>query len=219
MQARIGRVLVPLACVVVGVVACSPTSPSCTDSIGRGETSFNNIGLVCTTDGANMRCAATASITGLYVYCRMTQDVTLAATWTSGDARIARALGNGVFEPAGIGDTTVAATWQGIKSSDNPVSVFPGSPPLPTFEILGAVTQAGQPLSTGGISGATIQIMDGIVAGRAVVSGGVGIYRLLAVPIGTYTVRASKSGYLSQDAIVTVIPLGGPSKNFELIPN
>jgi len=217
------------------VLSCgsSPAAP-CLDQNGRGDTRFNEIKLSCVTTASQLQCQAVADIAGLYVYCPMSEDVTQAADWTVGDGSVVRTLMPGVFAAVATGHTFVHATWHGLDSNDfgrNPVAVFPGTAPLPTYEVFGTVSQAGQTPSASPISGAVIQVLDGLVAGQMATSGvppallpgylgpfgGQGYYRILGVPPGTYHLRISKDGYASQDRTVTV-STGSPSADFQLLP-
>src|SRR5206468_11561658 len=128
-----------LVLMAFSTIACGPEAPSCVDSLGRGERQFNLITLSCGNAGARLVCQATASITGLYVYCPMRRDITSDATWTANDPTIAKSVGAGAFESGRIGDTYIQASWQGIGSYPQPVSVFMNGPPLPTYEISGNV--------------------------------------------------------------------------------
>jgi hypothetical protein len=200
------------------------------DSLGRGQTQLNHVDVVCGPGaGATMQCQATASITGLYVYCPMSQDVTALASWSVGDPTIVKSDGGGVFEAIRAGDTTIEATWERTTTfGPKPVSVFQGTPPYPTYEIFGTVRDA--MAANAGMNGATVTILDGVVAGRSVTSGvpppllpgyvgpfgGTGYYRLLGIPAGMYTVRATKDGYQPMTKTVTV--RGGSSIDFPLVP-
>jgi hypothetical protein len=181
-----------------------------------GATSFTQLDLSCTTIDSSLQCQSVAKVTGLYVYCPMEQDVTQSAVWTAGDSTVLRHVAPGVFESVSPGDSFVAAAWQNLPSYGRPVSVFPGTAPLLTYEISGRVTAAN---GSGAIDGAAIQILDGLVAGRSAISGvppavlpgysdffaaGAGAYRLLGVPPATYRVRATKDGYITQERSVTV---------------
>jgi hypothetical protein len=195
---------------------------------------MNALEMSCGTIGSSLQCNAVASNKNdLYVYCPMQQDVTQSASWVIADPAIVRMVAPGTFAAAGIGDTFVRATWQGLGSTMRPVSVFTGTAPLPTYEIFGSVWQAGQTPTSSYIDGAVIQIMNGLVAGRTVTSGvppplppgylgpfgGKGYYRLLGVPPGTYRVRIAKDGYASQERDVTVVGPGSPVADFQLQPN
>jgi hypothetical protein len=212
---------------------CSPTASRCKDEYGRGETGFNYLTVECSTVGSRLQCQSVASIHGLYVYCPRSEDVTSSAVWTAGDAGVIRSVAPGVFEAAGIGDTFVRATWRSIDSAMRPVSVFTGTPPLTTGEIRGAVYPMGQMMATAAINGAVVEILDGLVAGRSSITGvpppllsgwspapnAPGFYRLMGLPAGTYRLRVTKDGYVSQEREVTITGSGGgPSVNFQLQP-
>jgi hypothetical protein len=163
----------------------------------------------------------------------MTQDVTALANWTVADPTIIRNNGAGLFTAVGTGDTFVLAGWQNLVSTMRPVSVFPNTPPLPTYEIDGSVWQSGSTPASSYINGAVIQILDGLVAGRTATSGvppplppgflgpfndGPGSYRILGVPPGTYHLQVTSSGYVSQQLTVTVT--GGEAlANVQLQPS
>ena len=215
-------------------IGCSPDAPSCIDKYGRGAGGPSAVDISCQPIGPNLRCQAVATNRhDMYVYCPLDQDVTQSAEWMIADPSIVRSVEPGVFSAVGIGDTFVRAKWTYFTSWMQPVSVFTGTPPLPTSEIHGTVSRAGQTPATGFIDGAVIQILDGLIAGRMAISGtppplppgyvgplgGRGYYRLLGVPAGTYRLRITKDGYASQEREVTVNPPGGPSANFQLEPD
>ncbi len=229
------RVLAFLAAGLIGGgLAChSPSAPSCTDQYGRGSTTPDYLEIKCSATDSNLQCRAVATNRpDLYVYCIVEFDVTQGATWTVGDGSVATSLGSGVFMAAAPGDTFVRADWQGIASALRPVSVFAGTPPLPTVEIFGSVWQAGQTPATSYIDGATIRILNGLVAGRTATSGvpppllpgyvgpfgGSGYYRLLGVPPGTYRLQITKDGYASQERDVTLDGTASPAVDFQLKP-
>jgi len=84
---------------------------------------------------SNLQCQAAASNKfNLYVYCPIEEDVTLSANWVVADSSIVRMLEPGIFTAVGPGHTFVRATWERLTSPMRPVSVFPGTPPIPTGE-------------------------------------------------------------------------------------
>ena len=129
------------------------------------------------------------------------------------------------------GNTFIRATWNGIESEMQPVSVFPGMPPRRTREIFGAVDPRGS-LPRIYLNGAVIEILDGVVAGRSAVSGvpppllpgylgpfgSDGYYRLLGVPPGTYHLRMTRAGDASQEREVVVTDSGGALAEFQVDP-
>ncbi len=227
------------ATIALLVAACgNPSGASCTDQYGRGSTQIDYVGVQCSTTGNVLQCQATASINPneLYVYCPPpSQDVTTAATWSADDATVLRVTAQGTFAAVGVGDTVVRAIWNNIRSYGRPVSVFPGTAPLLTVEIIGSVSLAGQTPAMGGINGALIEVLDGLVAGRSTTSGTVppvlpgfvvwygspGGYAFFGVPSGVYTLRVSKPGYVTQERQVAVGGATGGSNNydFQLTPS
>jgi hypothetical protein len=214
---------------LIAYEACSgPTSPDCTDQFGRGQTTFNQLNVSCTTVGSNLQCQSVESMTGLYVYCPMQQDVTAFASWTVGDAAVLRSLAPGTFQAVAAGETFVTANWQNLPTQRRPVSVFAGIPLL-TYEVDGRVSAGTSPLN-----GAVIQILDGLVAGRMTISGAApallpgylvsplppvaGSFHFLGVPPGTYRVRVTKDGYIGQEQNVSVVSGSPRSLAFELDP-
>jgi hypothetical protein len=209
-----------LPSIVIGLSACGgPSAPtSCTDALGRGQTALNFLTLECATVGTMLNCQSTASISGLYVYCPRSEDVTTLAEWTVGDPAVLKVTAPGVFAATGVGQTFVRATWHGIDGGMRPVAVYPSTPPLPTGELDGTVYEEGQTIAAGAIDGASVEILDGLVAGQKVLSGvppplppgflgpfgGRGYYRLVGVPPGKYSARISKDGFVPQERTFTI---------------
>jgi hypothetical protein len=211
--------------------ACRATSPSCTDQYGRGATELNSIDVTCASASSDLRCDSVASVRDLYVYCPKSENVTLTSTWTVADPSIVSVAAPGVFRGVATGNTFIRATWNGIESEMQPVSVFPGMPPRRTREIFGSVYVRGS-VPRIFVNGAVIEILDGVVAGRSAVSGvhppllpgylgpfgSDGYYRLLGVPPGTYHLRMTRAGDASQDREVIVTDSGGALAEFQVDP-
>ena len=155
-------------------------------------------------------------------------DVTTAAEWTSDAPGIVRIASPGLLEAVSPGNTVVRAKWTyagGPTSSFVSVAVFVGTAPLQTYEYEGNVYDGGGPPRTP-LNGALVEIVTGLVAGRQTVSGNPpdflpgatilppvpGHYGFFGVPQGTYRLRVSKSGFLTQEletkqmADVTLLP-------------
>jgi hypothetical protein len=159
--------------------------------------------------------------------------VTQTAVWVIGDARILRMTVPGVFEAVGTGDTFLTAKWNTFETIKRPVSVFPGTPPMATGEIFGGVYRVGQRTFSGALDGALVVVLTSPVAGKSATSGtqpapvpgfivglmmSPGQFRILGVPAGTYRVRASKEGYVTQEREVTVHEGLSTLLDFELTP-
>jgi hypothetical protein len=196
------------------VVACgdsdNPSAPT-----RYGQPSF---AITCNIGGNDpLRCAASVLCPRACAPEVLTGDVTNRAAWESGDPAVVRIVAPGVVEAVGTGDTLVRARWDGYDTSKT-ISVFDGTPPLPTEEIFGTVYEAGKTPAMGAITGATIEIVGGRLAGRSAESGapsrllpgffgpsgGPGYYRILGVPAGTYRLRVTRQGYVAQERHVTV---------------
>lgn len=116
------------------------------------------------------------------------------------------------------GSYTVTATATGYNSASQAVTVKSGSRQGISFKltsiaaygsIAGSVTDAntGTP-----IAAATITLSDGLVA----VSDLNGNYSFAVVLVGTYTITASATGYVSQSQAITVKPGHQTTQNFQL---
>jgi hypothetical protein len=149
-------------------------------------------------------------------------DVTATATWTTDDPSVARVTGPGTLVAAGPGYTMVRAAASGVSSGFHPIGVFAGTPPLPVFGLQGTVRE-GTPPNDVKIDGATIEVLDGLVAGRIAHSGAPsdaipgfpfptapGLYRINGVPPGTIRLRVTKEGYLPMERDVAFVFVGGP---------
>jgi hypothetical protein len=220
-----------VAFVALGVaVGCdSPTAPD-------GRTGYIALRILCDGSGAApLACRAETYCSGLYRCPDPTadgRDVTSRAVWSSADTTIARLTGAGLFAAGRPGDTVIRASVAGVGSeAERTIAVFEGAGPLPTNEIFGSVYEAGKTVATGAITGATVEVLNGLIAGRSVISGvpppllpgfygpfgGPGYYRVLGSPPGSYRLRVTVDGYASQERTVVVPAQGSPAADFQLV--
>ena len=75
----------------------------------------------------------------------------------------------------------------------------PGAPPA--FTLLGVVSQAGAAVP---VQGASIDLVDGVNAGRSTTTDGNGYYSLGGLLGGSFTLQARKNGYVGADKAVTL---------------
>jgi hypothetical protein len=195
--------------------ACSPSSVA-PDRAG-GPQSLN---INCSLESLTvLHCGAAVSC-GLYGCLPGTpSDATQLASWTVNDVNIVRVLEPGRFEATGVGDTYVTAKFQSAEGKRT-LSVVVGQPPLPTYTVWGAVSEAGKTVSTGSLDDVLVEIVDGPapLAGQTLLTGrahaalpgyppplsGHGDYEFQGARPGVYTVRATKAGYAPFEKVVTV---------------
>lgn len=156
-------------------------------------------------------------------------DITARAEWSVGDTAVLRQLARNTFAATGPGSTVVRVRDPVLQQEQNVrVSVFPGTGPLLTTEVWGRVTESG---TRADISGALIEITNGLVAGRTAQSGtapallpgylfilqGSNGFQIFGVPRGTYELSIRANGYAPQTRSVTVEPPGSLGISFELV--
>lgn len=186
--------------------------------------------MTCDSSGARpLRCYATTYCTGLYSCpdpAAEGRDVTATTEWSVDDPSVGRVAAAGVFEAVGTGSTVIRAHFAGIQAGDTyqPAAVIDGAALQPTWELYGAVYEAGKTVASGPIDGAHVEIVDGPFAGRSATTGvapalppgylgpfgGPGGYRILGLPAGTYTLAVSAAGYAEQRRVVRILGGGSP---------
>jgi hypothetical protein len=212
------------------LVACgSPTAPDT-------RVGYIALRIVCDGSGAApLGCTAETFCSGLYRCpdpAADGRDVTRAAIWSSADDTIVRLVGPGLFDRVGTGNTVIYASTSGVSArAAQTVGVFDRTAPLPTNEIFGSVWESGKTPATGAINGAIVEVRNGQIAGQRAVSGvpplllpgffgpfgGLGYFRILGVPTGTYTLRTTVTGYVAQERTIVVPASGSPVADFTMV--
>jgi Bacterial Ig-like domain (group 2) len=193
--------------VVSGSSCNGPTNP-CIDQSGRGTNAPLGIIQTCTPVGPNVQCTAVPSYAD-YAYCPQPLPPLV---WTSSNSSIATVSSDGFVKVLARGevDITAAATsGYGYRSPQTwSALVDPGQPPQVLYFLSGIIRENDG--SDTRIPGATVEILDGYNAGRtAAPSNQFGAYRIDRVLTNvTFTVRASKSGYVPS---TTTYLVGGPT--------
>jgi hypothetical protein len=117
------------------------------------------------------------------------------------------------------GTYTVIATLSGWLTNATTVSVVSGTPASANLKLATAGHILGTLKSSSGsiISGATITMSGGVLANTTkVVSSSTGNYSSTWIPVGTYTVTVSKSGYSSRSGTANVTAGGNFTLNFTM---
>jgi hypothetical protein len=205
-------------------VTASLSSIACDSPIAPDSRSgYLGINVVCDDGGASpLVCRALSYCSGIYP-CRNPEahggDFTDRVEWTTpGD--VVRLVGPGRLEAVAVGDTVITATLRGIAEAKRSITVFAGYPPLPTYEILGSVLDAEKPPGMDAIPGATVQVLNGLIAGRTVITGVPpgSAYRIVGAPAATYRLRVSAPGYVAVEHEVTVGAAGVGNTTVRLRP-
>lgn len=212
-----------VAGLTVLIAACDSTSPTAPDT----RTGVIDMRIVtCDPSGRSpLECKAQTFCSGPY-RCpdpsANERDITELGRWISRTPDVVLAVGPGRFQQIGVGDGLIAVFYrpEGYHElqAERPVSVFPGTAPLPTILVRGTVLEAGKTATTGGIQGAVVRVIDGLIAGRTAVTGvapqpvpgfvagplAPNRYVLLGVPPGRYRVRTDAEGYFPLERVGTV---------------
>jgi len=142
-------------------------------------------------------------------------DVTQVADWKTDDPSVATVVGPGIVTSAGVGNTVLRVAWKDTNFTTTyfiPIAVFTGTAPLLTYEYEGTIYDGGGPPRTP-LNGALVEILTGLVAGRQTISGNqpdsfpgatipprtAGHYAFFGIPSGTYRLRVSKPGFVTQE--------------------
>ena len=195
-----------LVVVLTGICAACSDTPTMPDRHGIPQ-----VGLVCVPGSASlMLCRAPISCSLYPCAAGTPADVTQEAEWRVDDTSVAKMDAPGVVRAVGIGHTLLRVKW---TSTDfwTPIAVFNGTAPLPTYVYEGMIYEGGAAPRTP-LSGARVEILDGLAAGRSTMSGAMpdsypgalpvatpGHYAFFGMPSGTYRLRVSRAGYQTQE--------------------
>jgi Bacterial Ig-like domain (group 2) len=180
-----------LAAAVASACSGSPTNP-CVDQYGRGNNSPMVIELTCTSVGVNAQCNATP-LYGLYTYCPQPLPT---LTWTSSNNSVATVSATGFVTVLAHGqvDITASPTSGYLQPAIWTALVDPQVPPQPLGELLVVVNEND---GTTKVPGVFVEILDSYNAGRTAVTNQFGSIIFDRLLPATFTVRASKSGYVT----------------------
>ena len=179
------RQWIVVAALAHGVVACggrAPVSPSAPTPVSSAPLTTTRV----TISGNVMlaRIGETTQLTAMAILSdNTTKDVTTAATWSVGDARVAAVSPAGLVTVVGFGATWVAATYQSRGAGLTVTATLPG-----TFVIAGRVREPG----IGGI--ADVPVVD-TTTGRSATSDPDGYFSIAGLPRLQAQIKAEKEGY------------------------
>ena len=129
------------------------------------------------------------------------------------------ATGTYSFASLAAGTYTVSASLSGWLTNSGSVSLVSGSPATANVKLATSGHMSGTVRSSTGIAigGATITMTGGVLTNTTkVVSSSTGSYRSGWIPVGTYSVSVSKSGYTSRSGTATVTAGGDFVLNFTM---
>ncbi len=163
--------------------------------------------------------ASTGNITGTVTNASTGGAVSGVTVSTAGLSTLTDTSGNYTLANLVVGSYSVTATKSGWGTQTKTASVTAGTNTTLNFalaasgEIKGTITT-----STGAaVSGATVNFTGGVIAtNKNVTSSSTGTYNSGWIPVGTYTVTVSKSGFTTQTVSVTITSGQILTQNFTL---
>ena len=200
--------LAGIACVWAACGSSTPTSPErhgIPQVFIRCATASNTL-MACR---APVGCSLYGCVSGT------PSDVTASATWSVDNPSVATIVGLGLVQSASVGHTVLRVSWTISTNYTStyfiPIGVFPGTAPLETYEYEGLIFDGAGPARTP-LNGASVEILNGLPAGRSTISGSMpelfpgataqatpGHYAFFGIPNDTYRLRVSKPGYVPQE--------------------
>jgi hypothetical protein len=176
----------PVAVLTVFLCAAcggSPSTPGPTPTPTITSVSVSGVGST-PTAGDSAQLAATAAFSD-----GSSQTVTSQAGWETSNAAVATISSTGLASFLAPGDVELKAGFRGASGS---MRVTVSAKATPRFQISGTINEKG---TTHPVSAATVTVADGPDAGRSTVTDGSGAYTLTNVTMGTFNLRATRTGY------------------------
>lgn len=201
--------------VTVTASASGYSSSSASVNVTAGGNANQNFFLT-STGGAT----GTGTISGQVVDVSNGAGISGATVNYGGGAATADSTGKFSFANVPAGTYSVSASASGYFTETNSVTVTGGATASTVIQLPTGGILAGTITGTGGaaVAGATVTISGGKVANtKTVTTNSSGAYNTSWVPVGTYTVTVSASGYTMQSATAAVNTGATTTLNFALI--
>ncbi len=185
-----------LACLLVGLaVTCGGDNPSSPSPTPPGPPASSVTGLTISGDASLTSPSETSQLTATAALADgSTQDVTALSAWNSSDGSIITMSGTGLMTAVALGTAVVEANYRGHTDLLDARVMPDGS-----FILSGSVTE---PVDLP-ISDALVEVIGGGTVGPRATVAEFGSYRFVGVS-GTVSVKASRSGYRSEEQSVTM---------------
>jgi hypothetical protein len=175
----------------IAASSCGNNNPSTPSDVNLvDERRVTEVDVRCPEYGESSQCTAFAifsDVTG--------QEVTLLATWSTGDGTIATVNSTGVVTAYRAGEVAVRAAYRGVAGAAA-VWAQPGQGLRGTSRSIDGTVISSE---GGGIQGVLIQILDGPNANRTTTSFANGVFLMDGLNDGKSTVRFSKPGYVTAE--------------------
>jgi hypothetical protein len=191
------RAVICVAAMAMSLIGCRSTSaPSCTDSVGRGSDTPDQLNVTCVAAGSDLQCSNVATNTGgLYVYCPVTLTVTNQVAWTSSDPSVAAFSGSppGLLRVLVPGQVGVTAAYGFLQGGSPTFTVAPGAIPERMIQVSIIVESS---VTEARVADVIVDVTpERGLAQRCITSQFGSCIPFLQVLSGTTRVRASKAGY------------------------
>jgi hypothetical protein len=137
----------------------------------------------------------------------------------TGGSVLTNSTGYYTFPAVTVGSYTFTASLSGYLSRSKTIAVSGGATTTANFQLSTSGRIAGKIVSGTGaaLSGVTVKISGGSIAtSTTLTTNSTGNYASALIPIGSYTVTASKSGFTTQSKTTTVATGATATVNFTM---